>query len=645
MFTATKLQAERKLEKAGRVNMSNILFSSLFVLSLLSPLSGKCVDTKKIAPVANREAPVYTEKLTLRVLNSEDYIYLHDEEEGYTEKDLTEQFVDYAKEHGFENVTVVYDTSDTNETIYSELQTGKADYDVVNTSDYMAQKFVSEGLAYKLTAEDKEKIPNYFGEDAYASARLRETLGNIGIENSDEKLIDYAVGYTFGTLGILCNPSFKTFDENHRNISEDEITNDLRKWDALWDEKYKNTLTIKDSMRDTYAVGVLKAYEEELQGIQNKYFEDLENGVSDALETYQNDFTEIFNSCSQQDVDKVYGYLRSLKSNSFGLEVDSGKQDIVTGKIGLNLAWSGDAVYSMDQAEEETGDELVYAVPELGSNIWFDVWTIPANEKRSQAQLDLTLLWLNFLCDPAYASQNMDYTGYTPFIGGDDILDLTREWFDARTYYIYADEDLEVPVMYHDETLDEDVELDYTDFFEERTENEELFFYEENEEGEEEKVPFTDPNSEEEEPEQMHYNDLVAMLEDLEEVDLTYFFDGTLTEYEEEDMIFYSDCYLPFTYEDEKGNEQQNISVGRQFFAQFPNEETMNRCAVMRDYGSNNKIVMKMWEEFKSDPLPTWAVVLFITEGVCIVGGAAWFVTNKTIKRNIRHKRRETENE
>jgi hypothetical protein len=34
-------------------------------------------------------------------------------------------------------------------------------------------------------------------------------------------------------------------------------------------------------------------------------------------------------------------------------ENDSGKQDIVTGKLVLS-AWSGDAVYAMDQADEET---------------------------------------------------------------------------------------------------------------------------------------------------------------------------------------------------------------------------------------------------------------------------------------------------
>ena len=111
----------------------------------------------------------------------------------------------------------------------------------------------------------------------------------------------------------------------------------------------------------------------------------------------------------------------------FGLEVDSGKQDIVTGKIGINFAWSGDAVYSMEQAEEEKELELYYSIPNTGSNIWMDAWCMPKSDQRSQAQRELAELFLDFLSIPEYTAQNMSYTGYTPFTAGNEILDLTRE--------------------------------------------------------------------------------------------------------------------------------------------------------------------------------------------------------------------------
>ena len=93
-------------------------------------------------------------------------------------------------------------------------------------------------------------------------------------------------------------------------------------------------------------------------------------------------------------------------------------------------------------------------------------------------------------------------------------------------------------------------------------------------------------------------------------------------------MVFYTDEY--FVQED-------NISVGGSFFCQYPDEDTLMRCAVMRDYGEeNNKNVMKMWENFKSDPLPTWAIILFI---VLIAGGlalAGYFIYNAVMKKKTR---------
>lgn len=623
------------------------IFSATFVLSMLSPMTMFNKNSTNVevpeTPVKRtiRRANTYKDRVTIHVLSSEDYIYLNDTDEGYDNPDLVDQFIAYAKENGFENPAIVYDCKDTNETIYTELKTGKTNYDVVNTSDYMAQKLVSEDIAVPFSEEDKLLMSNYFGENASASRRLRETLGNIYVPSKDVYLEDYAVGYMWGTLGMLVNPSYKRFDEKHRNISMDELAEDLRSWNLLWDEKYNHTLTVKDSIRDTYAVGILYTYQDELKEIQDKYFEDRETDPEGALKTYQDKFSEIFNRCEQENIDEVYPNLRSLKTNSFGLEVDQGKQDIVTGKIGINLAWSGDAVYAMDQAWDEKEQELYYSIPELGSNIWFDVWTMPKNPNRSQAQKELALLWLNFLSDPEYASQNMDYTGYTPFIGGDDILDLTRDWFDYRANYLYADEDGEVPVMYFDTDSEEEVELDYSDFLDTKTDNPELYYYDEDT-----KVPFTDPDSEEENPEPLHYNDLNDIIQELEEVDLTYFFDGTLSEdYSEDDMLFYSDGYLPFTYEDENGVEQQNICVGTSFFAQFPDEETMNRCVVMCDYGENNKFVMKMWENFKSDALPIWAVILFTIETAGIVGGVAYYFGRKKFRKDIRHKRKLAEKE
>ena len=597
-------------------------------------------------------APETLEGVVLRVLNMEDYIYEQDIEEGYEEEDLVVQFEEYAREEGYD-VTVVYDTTDTNETLYSELQTGKAFYDVICPSDYMCQKLGTDNLLYKLTDEDKALVPNYFGEDSPASKRIKGTLDNISFTKkatkespeSVEYLGDYAVGYMWGTLGMIFNPEYSTYEK--RDISSDDVISDMQTWDSLWEKKYKNTFSIKDSMRDTYAVGVLKTYEEELQGIQKNYLEAPESEKEAALATYQQKMGEIFNKCSPEDVKNVYPNLKALKDNSFGLECDSGKQDIVTGKIGINVAWSGDAVYSMDQAEDEKGIKLCYSIPEIGSNIWFDAWVIP-NTARTETQKTVALMFLNFLCDPEIVAENMDYIGYTSFIGGDAIIDLVRDWYDYRTNYLYAEvedeetEELYYYTVYHTPEGGEETAVEYSDFFGTDNGDETLYYYIEDDEGNPtgDPIDFVDPMADEGDETVMKFSDLLTVLDEVEVIDLSYFFEGTLQEYGDEDMIFYSDEYLPYKNED----GTQNISVGRQFFCQYPSLETINRCAVMRDYGENNKTIMKMWEEFKSNPLPTWAIILFAAEGAAIVIFVVYFLLKKKAKKDIRHKRREKEN-
>ena len=620
-------------------------------------------------------------KFTLKIINSEDYIYLND---GDPESlpDMTEQFKNYVRQlvrdgeldAKYKNVEVVYDTSDTNETLYSELQTGKSDYDLINVSDYMAQKIVSNGLAVPLYKDEDgerraDKIPNY---ENYASSvlkgRLDEITTTIKEYNKETKkyedktvyLKDYAVGYMWGTLGILFNPKYHAFS----HLDPEQVKEDMHySYNALWNKRYNGTISIKNSMRDTYAVALMKTFESEFEDIKNK----LDAGEI-TQEEYMEEFTKIFNRCDEKSVNKVAKELEILKKNIFGLEVDSGKQDIVTGKIGINLAWSGDAVYAMDQAEDEelvgsNTSELYYSVPELGSNLWFDTWVMPKNSNRSEERRELALMFLDFISNPENAAQNMDYTGYTSFIGGDAILELIRDWYDMRTDELYCTDDYYQVYAVGTGGPDDFKALDYDDCMTYNSTlgrghnaslNDYLLYY---------FVPtaeFEEPENvaqilaqdhkifilnEEGEPtaEQKTYGDLLIVDEDDSyAVDLSYFFNGTLEEYEDDyDTVFYSDNYLVGDWSD----GTSNISVGRQFFVQYPDERTLNRCAVMRDYGENNKYVMKMWEEFKSDPLPTPAIVVFAIIIASAIGLIGFIVTGKVLTNRIRKKRKAAQNQ
>ena len=567
--------------------MSNLITSLVLFTSLIAPNA-----IKEANFVPRKTAAIGSGSQTLRLLNVEDYIYEKDPEDEGAAKNLVHQFEDYARELGYENVKVSYATTDTPESMFNELKISQDSYDLICPSDYMIQKLIVNNMLEPMHI-DEEHMPNYFQNASSIKDRLDAISATNATTGEVCYLKDYAVGYMWGTLGILFDPEYGERD------AETTIS-DMQDWSVLWNPDYKGISSIKDSVRDTYAIGLLNALNDDFEenGKEVEGFETLMNKHNKGTysdEVYNEKFSELFNKCDDVTLGKVKSSLSKLKGNVFGMEVDSGKQDIVTGKIGINFAWSGDAVYSMEQAEEEKDLELYYSIPNTGSNLWMDAWCMPKSDQRSPAQKELAELFLDFLSIPEYTAQNMDYTGYTPFTAGNEILDLTREWYDIR---------------YDEETEEFD-----------------------------DSIPTPEEIAE----------------KGLQRVDLSYFFEGTITDEEgnviddENNYVFYTDCYLPNALTDENGNiidgkegEESNRAVGREFFCQFPDEHTLSRCAVMRDFGSQNDAVLKMWEKFKSDALPTWAIVLFVVEVSAGVGLLAYFFVGNRLKRSLRKKRKET---
>ena len=63
-------------------------------------------------------------------------------------------------------IKVLYETYDTNETMYQKVKSGSTNYDLVFPSDYMVEKMINEGLVQKI---DFENIPNMKYIDKSAS--------------------------------------------------------------------------------------------------------------------------------------------------------------------------------------------------------------------------------------------------------------------------------------------------------------------------------------------------------------------------------------------------------------------------------------------------------------------------------------------
>jgi spermidine/putrescine transport system substrate-binding protein len=548
---------------------------------------------------------------TLTIYNSEDYISSGDD----GSRDLIGEF---EKKYGCK---VNYYTFDTNETMYNQFTLQKeGTYDLINASEYMIQKLIKEELVQPMD-DYATYIPNY---EKYCSKELRSKLQNMKVtyQGTEVNLDQFAVGYMWGTLGIIYDPT-----------CSDTIQEDVKSWDVFWNEKYKDLISIKNSMRDTYVVGLMHHYsqDEEFQKIMNEYlanpseencaaYNDLIQDIFD----FKLDGSETSSAENYQKIANVQEELISLKDNIFGFEVDSGKNDIITGKIKMNLAWSGDAVYSIDTALEESGKVLEYSVPEDGANIWYDGWALPKGANKA-----LAYAFLDFMSSPDAAAANMDYVGYTPFIVGDDIFSLASSYYGAASYdenyaYTYdSEEDFGDHVIYDDQLY-----MCIKDAPEGTLPtNEEYFTSLEYENGttyyEGDMVSYQGKiyNCIVEET-SASINDTTSF-EEVEPYDLSYLFEGSIDSSREASIYPYL------------GSENQ-------LQTQYPSKEIIARCAIMNDFGTYNDAVIIMWGQVKAYTNMMPIYIFLIVFVVIVLGVIIFFGVRKKLsaknKRNLKKK-------
>ncbi len=353
------------------------------------------------------------EVIVLRVSNWEEYIDEGDwdEEEVIdleeiaicSETGMIEDFENWYYETYGKEVVVEYSTFGTNEELYNQITMGDT-YDLVCPSEYMIMKMMSEDMLepYSKKFFDESVEENYYvkGVSPYISDVFSEL--SIGGETLDK----YAAGYMWGTLGIVYNPEV---------ISEEEASH----WDLLLNEEYTKQVTIKDSVRDAFFAGI---------SIYN--YDRIMDDAFINSESYHEELTFMLNSTDELSVDAVENILSRIKDNVYSFETDSGKADMVTGKVVANQQWSGDAVYTLDQAEED-GVTLCYAAPQEATNLWFDGWCMLKKgvgndtDKKHAAEA-----FVNFVSMPQNAVRNMYYIGYTSVIAGgeDDTIFQYVDW-------------------------------------------------------------------------------------------------------------------------------------------------------------------------------------------------------------------------
>ncbi|MBR5542476.1 MAG: ABC transporter substrate-binding protein [Oscillospiraceae bacterium] len=237
-------------------------------------------------------------------------------------------------------------------------------YEMFETNEDMYTKIKNSNNSYDVIFPSDYMIERMIDEDMLCELDM-EAITNYGNIDGEYKNLSfdpenkYSVPYTWGTVGILYN----------KTMIEEAPTS----WGALWDERYKDNIIMMNSQRDAI-------------GITLKYLGYSLNELSpDALA-----------QAKQKLIDQSPLVLTWV--------VDEVKDKMIGGEAALALVYAGDAVYCKGYNED-----LEYAIPSEGSNIFFDSMCIPKNCGNKAAAEK----FINFMCRADIAAANAEYIGYS----------------------------------------------------------------------------------------------------------------------------------------------------------------------------------------------------------------------------------------
>lgn len=228
----------------------------------------------------------------------------------YVEPALLEQF---QEEY---DCTVIYETFESNEMMYTKLQAGE-EYDVLVPSDYMIERLIREEYLQPIDWSLIENADN-----------INPDVMNRGYDPGNV----YSVPYFWGSVGILYDTTV---------VDEEDLKDG---WNLLMNPKYAGNIYMYDSERDSFMVA-LKAL-----------------GYS-------------MNTDNEEEIREAFDWLIRQRETMNPIYVgDDGMDNMIAGNKAISVTYSGDAVYAMSENED-----LDFFEPEEGTNLWYDALVITKN--------------------------------------------------------------------------------------------------------------------------------------------------------------------------------------------------------------------------------------------------------------------------
>jgi len=196
-------------------------------------------------------------------------------------------------------------------------------YDLICPTDWMAARFIEQGYAQELNADN---IPN--------KGNIREVLANVGFDPGR----NYSLTWQSGFAGFGWNV--------------EKIKNGVRTIDDLFAPANKGRVVVLSELRDT--VGIILQYQ----------------GVDPSGPFTEDEYMNAIDFLKGKIAD---GFIRKVRGNSYS-------EDLVNGDAVAVIGWSGDLFI----LKSENDGKFDFAIPESGGMLWSDNMLVPSTSTHKK---------------------------------------------------------------------------------------------------------------------------------------------------------------------------------------------------------------------------------------------------------------------
>jgi len=246
--------------------------------------------------------------------------------------DFNEDTKEYPTLKAFEaatGITATYtEDIDDNNSFYGKVQGQLAigadiGYDIVTPTDWMAARWIEQGYAQELNAEN---IPN--------KSNIRAVLSEVGFDPGR----NYSLTWQSGFAGFGWNV--------------EKIPNGVRTIEDLFAPANKGRVVVLSELRDT--IGIILQYQ----------------GVDPSGDFTEDQYMNAIDFLKGKIAD---GFIRKVRGNSYS-------EDLVNGDAVAVIGWSGD----MFILKSENDGKFDFAIPESGGMLWSDNMLIPSTSTHKK---------------------------------------------------------------------------------------------------------------------------------------------------------------------------------------------------------------------------------------------------------------------